>query len=85
MSGCTFVRCGRFGHGFSKLALYFKLFKLGRSSYLFSSGSVWNINVYHSCSDKLAPVVGEAGEQVLLIVRQAVVHEQHSTETGIYY
>ena len=47
------------------------------TAYLFPPGPVGNMDIYHSSFEELAPVVREAGQQVTLVVRQAVVHEQN--------
>ena len=49
-------------------------------SYLFPSGSVRNLNIYHSSFDKLASIIAEARQQVALVIGQAVVHKQDSAE-----
>ncbi len=50
-------------------------------AYLFPPGPVGNMDIYHSSFEELASVVREAGQQVLLVVRQAVVHEQNRAAT----
>ena len=50
---------------------------------LFSSCSVRNIDIYHSSFHELAPVVAEAGQQVALVLGQAVVDKQHRAEIKI--
>ena len=51
---------------------------------LLSSCSVRNIDIYHSSFHELAPVVAEAGQQMPLILGQAVVDKQHRTKEKKY-
>jgi hypothetical protein len=55
--------------------------KIEGTAYLFPPGPVGNMDIYHSSFEELAPVVREAGQQVPLVVRQAVVHEQNRAAT----
>ena len=45
--------------------------------HLLSPCSVWNIDIDHSSSDHLSSIIWQAGQQMSLIVTQAILDKQH--------